>query len=102
MKQTLIFLAVTFLGCNSYNDKMNGLLGNKRNIEIAIDSNQSRDQRFRDITGYSEILDSLSISPEYKHPELVDSIYDLKIEKEFLNDKLKKIEYSIDSLQKLK
>ena len=103
MKQTLlIFLLATFSSCNSYHDKMSGLLGNKKDIEIAIDSNQAKDQRFREITGYSEILDSLSTSTEYEHPELVDSIFGLKIEKEFLSNELKKIKYSIDSLEKLK
>lgn len=103
MKKTLLlFLPVVFFSCNSYNDKMNNLLNSKKNIETAIDSNHAKDQRFRDVTGYSEILDSLSTPTEYKNPELVDSIYSLKIEKEFLSNELKRVEYSIDSLQKLK
>lgn len=61
-----------------------------------------RDQRFRLLTGYSEILDSLSISPNYSHPEMIDSIDYLKVEKSYLESELKKVSYSIDSLEKLK
>jgi hypothetical protein len=81
---------------------MNDYLFRKKNIETRIDSNIESDNRFRAITGYSETLDSLSIAPKYEHPELVDSIRYLKEEKKFLNSELQKIEYSIDSLQKLK
>ena len=101
MKKILL-LAIPFLSCNTYNNKMNKFLSNKKTIETLIDSNQARDQRFRMITGYDEIYDSLSTTTVYPHPELVDRIYYLKLEKEFLNNYLKKVEYSIDSLQKLK
>lgn len=103
MKQYLLIMVITFLfSCSSYNNKMNGLLKNKKIVETAIDSNHARDQRFRQITGYNEINDSLSIGTVYPHPELVDSIYYLKTENEYLKNALKEIEYSIDSLQKLK
>ncbi len=45
--------------------------------------------------------DSLFINKQYPHQELIDSIDYLKLEKEYLNDKLKEVIYSIDSLQKL-
>jgi hypothetical protein len=89
-------------GCNSYNRQMNNFLVQKKDIEIKIDSNNQRDQRLRVLTGYSEILDSLSVAPQYQHPELVDSIRYLKEEKLLLENNLQKIKYSIDSLQKLK
>ena len=81
---------------------MNGFLNYKKNIETAIDSNQARDQRFRLMTGYNEIYDSITMNKQYPYPELVDSISYLKLEKGFLKNELNKIEYSIDSLQKLK
>lgn len=81
---------------------MNRFLNYKKNIETTIDSNEARDQRFRIITGYNEIYDSITINKQYPDPELVDSISYLKLEKEYLKNELNKVEYSIDSLQKLK
>ncbi|MEO6704802.1 MAG: hypothetical protein ABIN04_03010, partial [Ginsengibacter sp.] len=60
------------------------------------------DQRLRLLTGYDELTDSIVINPVYNHHELVDSIYYLKTEKEWLKSELKNINYSIDSLSKLK
>ena len=103
MKFHKYLLALPFLlSCNSYNDKMNNFLKNKKIIETSLDTNQARDQRFREITGYDEMDDSLSIGTVYPHPELVDSIRYLKLEKEFFKNELKQLEYSKDSLQKLK
>lgn len=81
---------------------MNKVLSEKKIIEIRLDTINQQDQRFRLITGYNEMDDSLALNTQYSHPELVDSIYYLKLEKGFLNDRLEKIKYSIDSLQKLK
>ena len=81
---------------------MNKLLSVKKKIEIKLDSNKARDSRFRDITGYDEIYDSITLDKQYPHPELVDSIWYLKTEKAFLVQELEKIKYSIDSLGKLK
>jgi len=91
-----------FISCNSYNASMNKLLSEKKIIEIRIDTINQQDQRFRLITGYNEMDDSLALNTLYPHPELVDSIYFLKLQKGFLNDRLEKVKYSIDSLQKLK
>ena len=81
---------------------MNKLLSEKKDIEIMIDTVDQQNQRFRLITGYDEMDDSLALNTQYPHPELVDSIYYLKLEKNFLEDRLKEVSYSIDSLQKLK
>lgn len=81
---------------------MNTLLSEKKFIEVRIDTINQQDDRFRLVTRYNEMDDSLTLNPQYLHQELVDSIHYLKIEKEFLNDKLEKIKYSIDSLEKLK
>lgn len=95
-------VAILLFGCNSYNDQMNKLLSTKKEIEVRIDSNHSRDIRFRDITGYSEMDDSLVIGMKYPNPELIDSIHFMKQENEYLKSELIKIQYSIDSLQKLR
>lgn len=81
---------------------MNEFLRDKKNIEIRIDSNQAINQRLRLLTGYDESIDSLSVSSNYFHSELIDSIDFLKIERTYLQSELKKVSYSIDSLDKLK
>lgn len=101
MKKYLL-LSIVFASCNTYNNKMNDLLQNKKRIETLLDSNHVRDQRFRDLTGYNEIYDSISIGATYPHSELVDSIWNMKSENKILDDELKNTQYSIDSLQKLK
>lgn len=98
----LLMLVTTILfSCNSKNDKMNSLLSKKKFIEDRIDSIIVKDERYRSITGYNEMDDSLSVRTTYPHPELVDSIDYLKIEKELLISRLNQITYSVDSLQKL-
>lgn len=81
---------------------MNILLQDKKVLETSIKNNSDADQRLRLLTGYDELTDSIVINPVYNHPELVDSIYYLKTEKEWLKSELKNINYSIDSLSKLK
>jgi hypothetical protein len=98
----LISMAFLWSCSDSYNSKMNGLLRFKKEIETRIDSNKAQDDRFREITGYSEIDDSIGLNKSYPHPELVDSIQTMKFENELLVRELQKTEYSIDSLQKLK
>lgn len=91
VRREICFLSIllfTIISCNSYNKKMNGFLKDKKNIEITIDKINARDQRFRLLTGNSEILDSLSISPNYKYPKLVDSIYFMKEMKDYLEEDL--------------
>lgn len=101
--QTLFAAIVIFLfSCNSRNDQMNMLLHTKKEVEVRIDSNNSRNIRFRNLTGYNEMNDSLGIDTKYQQPELVDSIYFMKLENEYLQSVLKQTEYSIDSLQKLR
>ena len=104
MKKSLFIISIIllFISCNSYNKEMNKLLSEKKDIEIMIDTVDQQNQRFRLITGYDEMDDSLALNTQYPHPELVDSIYYLKLEKNFLEDRLKEVSYSIDSLQKLK
>jgi hypothetical protein len=46
--------------------------------------------------------DSLGLNSVYPHQELIDSIWDIKAENDFLKNKLEELKYSIDSLQKLK
>jgi|GEM_PF-4654613 len=99
---SLVIIILFFAACNGYNKKMNKLLSEKKFFEIRIDTINQQDQRFRLITGYNEMDDSLALNTQYPHPELVDSIYYLKLEKQFLEDKLKEVSYSIDSLEKLK
>lgn len=100
-----IFLLLSFtsilFSCNSKNDKINSLLSKKKFFENRIDSINVKDERYRSVTGYNEMDDSLSIGTTYPHPELVDSIDYLKLEKQLLTNRLKQIIYSIDSLQKL-
>jgi len=98
----ILCLAVSGFNCNSYNDKMNTFLKQKKNIEIIIDSNYAKQERFRLITGYDEIYDSITLNKVYPHPELVDSIWFLKQQNPYLINELEKVKYSIDSLQKLK
>ena len=98
----IISIILLFVGCNSYNKKMNRLLSEKKDIEIMIDTINQQDHRFRLITGYDEMDDSLGLNKQYPNSELVDSIDYLKLEKTFLENKLKEVSYSIDSLQKLK
>lgn len=98
---TTLLLMCILLSCNSKDDKMNSFLSTKKQIENRIDSNNTKDRRFRSLTGYNEMDDSLFINKQYPHQELIDSIDYLKLEKEYLNDKLKEVIYSIDSLQKL-
>lgn len=103
MKILLIpIVSIIGLSCNSYNDKMNKFLSEKKQIENRIDSNQQKDKRFRDVTGYNEMDDSLALHKTYPSPELVDSINYIKDDNEFLKTRLDKVNYSIDSLQKLK
>lgn len=61
-KAILLFFVI--LGCNSYNKRMNQLLSDKKIIEIKIDSNNEKDKRFREITGYNELDDSISINKQ--------------------------------------
>ena len=98
----IISIILVFVGCNSYNKKMNRFLSEKKDIEIMLDTINQQDHRFRLITGYDEMDDSLALNTQYPHSELVDSIYYLKLERNFLEVRLKEISYSIDSLQKLK
>lgn len=103
MNRSLFIVSIILLvGCNSYNKKMTRLLSEKKDIEIRIDTINQQDHRFRLITGYDEIDDSLGLNKQYPSSELVDSIDYLKLEKTFLENKLKEVSYSIDSLQKLK
>lgn len=81
---------------------MNSLLKSKKNLEIIIDSTNEKEARFKSITGYSEMDDSLALNTTYPHPELVDSIYYLKEQREYSNNEREKVKYSIDSLQKLR
>ncbi len=97
-----LFSAFVIIGCNAHNDKMNALLSQKKNIETVYNNCEARETRYRQITGYNEIYDSIEINKVYPHPELVDSIDNLKIEKEYLKTALIEVEYSIDSLSKLK
>ena len=101
----ILFSACVIIGCNAYsnyNSNMNDLLIQKKSIEVLFKDCEVHESKYREITGYNEIYDSIETNRVYPHPELVDSIAYLKIEKDYLKRKLEEVKYSIDSLSKLK
>jgi len=81
---------------------MNSFLKNKKVIELSIDTTTQIKDSLLPIIGYTEIYDSIKARGYFLHPELVDSFMHLKEKIKYLKSELQQVEYSIDSLQRLK
>lgn len=120
MKNSILALSfISFISCNSYNDKMNALLNKKSELESVIKITDSTDKSYG-----KKITDVINGRTDENNPEINfadTSIADLekRLEsKEYkmysdstkkyyslrrgYEESLKQVNYSIDSLSKLK
>lgn len=100
MKRLLI-IAVVFASCNSHNDQMNDLLSKKKSLEDNLEAFKARTEP---VVKPIDFNDTTSIT----NSEFEKDVQDMKIAHKRLmvidsfKKEVKRVEYSIDSLGKLR